>query len=112
MSRWDKPAPFLRLAGDALSVPPPEGWEIHPAGSIAGSPVEVAFDPLRHDVTIVWDGALDPTVLRGIEAAGWRALARTDSTQIWSRDRLVSALRQRVGLPAIGQGHRRGRLVA
>jgi len=111
MSRWDKPAPFLRLAGDALSVPLPEGWEIHPAGSIAGSPVEVAFDPLRHDVTIVWDGALDPTVLRGIEAAGWRALARTDSAQIWSRDRLVSALRQQIGIGPRSVGPR-SRMIA
>jgi hypothetical protein len=112
MSRWDKPAPFLRLVGDALSVPLPEGWETHPAGSIGGARVEVAFDPLRHDVTIVWDGGLDPAVVRGIEAAGLRPLTSTDTGQIWSRDRLVSALRQRLGIPAISHGRRRSRLVA
>jgi hypothetical protein len=112
MSRWDRPAPFLRLAGGELLEPLPEGWETHPAGSIGGSTVEVAFDPLRHDVTLVWDGALDPVVARAIEAAGWRALTCTDSAEVWSRDRLVTALRERVGLSAIGHGRRRGRMVA
>ncbi len=89
-------------------MPPlPEGWEIHPAGSIGGDLMEGAFDPLRHDVTIVWNGRLDPAVARGIASAGWQPMECTDSAQIWSRDRLVTAMRQLIGSPRFAWRARR-----
>lgn len=109
MSRWEKPAPFLRrICGEGSMLPLPEGWETLPAGSVGRVLVEVAFDPLRHDVLLVGDGHLDLALERRIAADGWMPMASTDSAQIWSRAHLVAALRQRIGLPAI-TGDRRGR---
>lgn len=86
--------PFLRPVGEEASIPAlPDGWNTHPAGSIAGDLVEVAFDPHRHDVTIMWDSCIGEPVADAIHPSGWERMAHTDSADIWTRDRLLMASR-------------------
>lgn len=71
---------------DRLPVPPP-GWELHPVGTIDGTPFAIAVDPSRHDVAVVAAGGLSPHVADGMSGSDWRRFSRTDSTEIWWRDR-------------------------
>ena len=94
MSDTAAAVPFLRAAGDSPLAPAlPDGWDTHPAGSVAGDLMEVAFDPMRYDVAFVWDRRLDRGVAGQIVREGWQPFACTDDAQIWTRDRLAMASR-------------------
>ena len=105
MSDADAPVPFLRAVSDGPGIPLlPEGWDTHPAGSVAGDLMEVAFDPLRHDVAFVWDRRLDRHVAGEIVRGGWQPFACTDDPQVWVRDRLAMASRHLRASAAPRQG--------
>lgn len=86
------PAPFLRPMGEGDTIPVvPDGWSTQRVGSISGDLMEVAFDPERHDLTVVLGGRLDMAVGHAINHEGWAPLACTDDSQIWARDRVDRA---------------------
>jgi len=88
------PAPFLRPVGEGITIPVvPEGWDTQRVGSISGDVMEVAFDPGRHDVCVVWNGRLSMAAGHAVSLEGWAPLACTDDAQIWSRDRALAASR-------------------
>ena len=68
--------------------------------------MEVAFDPMRHDLTVVWNGRMSMEASHAIHETGWSPLACTDSAQIWARDRAFATSRNlsRAAVSAAGLG--------
>lgn len=99
------PAPFLRPVGEGIAIPVvPEGWDTQRVGSISGDVMEVAFDPDRHDVCVVWNGKLSMSTGHAVSLDGWAPLACTDDAQIWSRDRALAASRNLDRLATVAAG--------
>jgi hypothetical protein len=81
--------PFVLPEGEGMCIPAvPPGWKVQRVGAIAGDLMEVAFDPERHDIAVVWDSHLSLEAGHAISLHGWSPLACTDDAQVWSRDRL------------------------
>jgi len=99
--------PFLQPVSPDAAFALPDGWVTRPVGNDADQSMEVAFDPSRHDVAVVWRSKLAMPVRHEIAAAGWRPLACTDNAQVWSRDRSLAIsgrLRSTFRRPARGAG--------
>jgi hypothetical protein len=80
--------PFIRPMGDGgVADHLPDGWSAQSVGTIGGDVMEVAFQPGRHDVAVVWHGKLPMAVAKRIYESGWAPLACTDTAQVWSRER-------------------------
>ncbi len=99
--------PYLRpLSPDDAPAPCPPGHTVEPAGTWRGRPVELVYDPRRHDVAFL-RGTTTVDLRSGMVATGWSPQASDGDTQLWVRDRLAMARRRlertsvRLGPPRI-----------
>lgn len=81
--------PFLRATDRAPLAP--VGWTSEPAGHWNGRPVDIVYDPRRHDVLILRNRITDHLHTQFTEA-GFRHIATDRDQQLWIRDRLTGAL--------------------
>lgn len=77
--------PFTRT--DMTPIPP--GWVAEPAGDTAGQPVEVVYNPARHEIMSLLAEPPSPRLLDELSAQGWQSAHANDSTHLLWRDRLV-----------------------
>lgn len=80
-------APFLRPPDTSASLP--NGWVSEPAGRWTGAPMNVAYDPRRHNVMFTRT-AVNATVTDGLQRAGWVRQAGDGTNEMWVRDRLAA----------------------
>ncbi|MGH9223887.1 MAG: hypothetical protein ACRD2W_08915 [Acidimicrobiales bacterium] len=80
--------PFLRPApAEGVPSPPcPPGHDAELAGIWHGKPMEVVYDPRRHDVAFV-RGAMSENVRQGLVSTGWRRQLTDGPNEMWTRDR-------------------------
>jgi hypothetical protein len=80
--------PFLRPSAAEGAQPPPcpPGHEAEPAGIWHGKPMDVVYDPRRHDVAFV-RGAVSTRVRQGLLSTGWRPQLSDGPNEMWTRDR-------------------------
>lgn len=90
--------PFLRPTDRARLAP--VGWSSEPAGTWAGKPVEVVYDPRQHQIVLVRNEPGDRTrmVLAG---EGYRRLAVDGQQEMWVRDRSSVAEQDQGRAPGI-----------
>lgn len=88
-------APYLRRLGPEGSpaLPCPPGAVAEPAGTWGGQPMEVVYEPARHDVVFL-RGAVPDSVANGLRATGWQHWLSHSDDQMWVRDRAVLARRR------------------
>ena len=95
---------YLRRA--ASSEPVPDGWQRHPAGTLAGIELEVVYRPDRHEVCRAV-GLQEPV---GLDRAGYqRAAALDDGCEVWVRDRSAGVRARLAGFRVIDGGCGRSR---
>lgn len=80
--------PFLRPTDRARLQP--VGWTAEPAGIWAGKPVEVVYDPRRHQVVLARNEPGDKTRMM-LAGEGYRRLAVDGQQEMWVRDRTSAA---------------------
>ncbi len=87
--------PYLRPAPPegALPEPCPSGHQAEAAGNWHGRPMEVVYDPRRHDVVFL-RGAVPAKVEDGLRATGWEHRLSEGANQMWTRDRAALARRR------------------
>ncbi len=80
--------PYLRPQSPESAPPtePPPGHVVEPAGTWKGRPMEVVYDPRRHDVAFV-RGQLSEKVRTGLVDTGWEHRLSDGPNQMWVRDR-------------------------
>ena len=86
--------PYLRPVppdGDPSGTCPP-GHVAEPAGLWNDRPMEIVYDPRRHDVCFMRGRAGD-SAHDGLVASGWEATSTDGRSQLWIRDR-ADAMRQ------------------
>ncbi len=79
--------PFMLEPGHLDQIP--VGWEIRVLGLVTGPPMEVAYDPDRHDVLIVAGDSLE-RLGRQPTDAGWERLGPYTDGEVWARDRVAA----------------------
>jgi hypothetical protein len=81
--------PFLRATDRGPLAP--VGWTAETAGHWGGRPVDIVYDPRRHDVLVLRNRIPEHLHARFAEA-GFRRIATDGDQQLWVRDRLAVAL--------------------
>ena len=84
--------PYLRRSSGVAPSRPPErpGDVVSYAGRWAGEPVDVVYNPRRHDVMFLL-GRMQPELREQLEQAGWRVTRDDGRRQLWVRDKVVAA---------------------
>lgn len=82
-------APFLRPVADE---PPPAGLSVAPVGRLDDQPVELVYDPARHQVVVALGRGTGATEVRAAVSAlamerRWPELS---GVEVWMRDRVAS----------------------
>ncbi len=87
--------PYLRPAPPegAPSPPCPVGHQAEAAGTWRGTPMEVVYDPRRHDVAFL-RGTVSAKVVDGLRDTGWEHRLSDGANQMWTRDRAALARRR------------------
>jgi len=87
--------PYLRPAAPEGAPPAscPAGHQAEPAGLWHGRPMDVVYDPRRHDVVFL-RGAVSAKVEGGLRASGWEHRLSDGANQMWTRDRAALARRR------------------
>ena len=82
--------PFLRSRDRAQLAP--VGWVSQPAGLWGGQPVDIVYDPDRHDCLLTRT-AMPDHLRAGVAGAGYRRIASDSSggQELWVRDRADAA---------------------
>lgn len=80
--------PYLRPATPEGMPPPdsPEGWTTERAGMWDGAPMEVVYNPRRHDVVII-RGRLPKGVSSTMQSAGFTEARAEAEVRMFIRDR-------------------------
>lgn len=71
----------------------PPGHEAEAAGIWDGRPMEVVYDPRRHDVAFL-RGEVSPKIRTGLVDTGWQHRRSEGENQMWVRDRTTLAHRR------------------
>ena len=80
--------PFMRATDRGQLAP--LGWVSEPAGQWGGRPVDIVYDPRRHDCLLL-RGRTSQHLKVGFAEAGYRPVATDGSHELWVRDRVDSA---------------------
>jgi hypothetical protein len=102
--------PFTRTTGPDMAPIPP-GWVAEPAGDTAGQPVEVVYNPARHEVTSLLVELPCAGLLDELAARGWQWVHANDSSHLFWRDRVAhiraalerAEMEPAVDLPGVGR---------
>lgn len=74
--------PFIRRCDRGRLAP--VGWVSEPAGTWAGRPVEVVFDPERHQVVLFRNG-IDDASRAALAGERYRRFAVDGAQELWAR---------------------------
>ncbi len=84
--------PTLRPADpEAPTAACPAGHIAAPAGLWQGRPMEVVYDPSRHDVAFVREAPADKRLAGQLRSCGYQRVAGDGASELWVRDRAVAA---------------------